>query len=120
MPGGRKFSAGLLAIGVVLVAGCSSTPSQTDVSSGKETPSSTQVGGGAADLTVVLLEAALAGRTDLVRDAIERGADPSAKGGDSRTALMLAAFDGHTETLRALLEAGGRVDDRKFAQVVPV
>ncbi len=74
----KLVSAGLLALSVLLVAGCSSTPSQTDLSSEKETPPSTPVVGG----------------------------------GDGRTALMLAAFDGHTDTLRALLEDGAPVDDR--------
>ena len=69
-------------------------------------------GSGQEDRTSVLLNAALAGQTELVRKTLDRGADANAKGGDGRTALMLAAFDGHTGTLRVLLEGGAKVDDR--------
>lgn len=39
------------------------------------------------------------------------GADVNARGEDDRTALMLAAFDGHTEIVGFLLDQGARVDD---------
>lgn len=101
-----QCSIGLLALSVLLVAGCNSAPSE------QETPFSSPVDGDGPDATAALLEAAFAGRTELVREALEYGADVSAKAGDGRTALMLAAFDGHTETLRALLEGGARVNER--------
>lgn len=57
----------------------------------------------------------MAGQTDRVRRALDQGIDPSTVGGDGRTALMLTAFDGHSETARLLLERGARVGDRDGA-----
>ncbi len=109
MVGVRRHVA--VAVGVLLVGalitGCNESPPDADTP-----PPSKQEPASGPDASAVLLEAAFAGRTELVREALSRGGDANAKGADGRTGLMLAAFDGHTETLAALLDAGARVDER--------
>lgn len=51
-----------------------------------------------------LRDAALEGRLDLVAVAVDQGARINAPDSDGRTALMYAAFNGHTECIRWLLE----------------
>jgi ankyrin repeat protein len=58
------------------------------------------------DINSDLLEAAEAGDTARVEQLLEQGADVNAKDKDGYTALMLAAFSGHTETVKTLLDAG--------------
>ena len=57
-----------------------------------------------------LREAALAGQLDRVRQGLEQGVDVNAAGQDGRTALQLAAFDGHSRIIELLLERGAKVD----------
>ena len=107
---------GLLALCTVVVAGCgsSSPPLRTEGAVEESVPPSRHFRDstvGAADF----LEAALAGQTERVRSALDRGIDPSTAGSDGRTALMLTTFDGHSETARLLLERGARVGDRDGA-----
>lgn len=53
-----------------------------------------------------LMYAAQAGKLEMVKLLIERGADVNVKSTYDRTALMLAAYGGHTEIVQALLGAG--------------
>jgi RNA polymerase primary sigma factor len=57
-------------------------------------------------LNPLLKLAVLSGAQALVQFHIQRGTDVNAVDGDSRSALMLAAFKGDSETCRLLLEAG--------------
>ncbi len=45
-----------------------------------------------------------------VRELLASGISPNAKIGDGDTALILASFKGHTETVKTLLEAGANID----------
>ena len=59
-----------------------------------------------------LLMAAQTGRDDLVKFAIDNGADPDARNEEEVSALMLAASAAHLTSVRALLAAGAKVDAR--------
>jgi ankyrin repeat protein len=53
-----------------------------------------------------LFEAAAFGRTERLRELLDRGADVDARSPDGFTPLHLAAFFGHPEAARLLLERG--------------
>ncbi|MEJ2110598.1 MAG: ankyrin repeat domain-containing protein [Acidobacteriota bacterium] len=46
----------------------------------------------------------------MVELMLEAGADVNAKRGDKATALFLASMNGHTETVRLLLDVGANTD----------
>ena len=52
-----------------------------------------------------LLKAATAGEVAKVERLLTKGADVNARDQDGRTALMMAALGGHTETVKALMAA---------------
>ncbi|MFA5969439.1 MAG: ankyrin repeat domain-containing protein [Sphingomonas sp.] len=54
----------------------------------------------------LLFEAARLGRTDLVGDLVKLGADANAYDARGYTPLILAAYDGHIDTVDALIRAG--------------
>ena len=58
---------------------------------------------------------AAAARLERVRQSLEQGGDVNLADGNGRTALMMAAFEGHTEVVELLLEHGGEVDRRDGA-----
>lgn len=55
-------------------------------------------------------DAAMRGDTPGVLAAIERGVDVNATDEEGRTALQLAAFDGHHEVVKLLLDRGANAD----------
>lgn len=57
-------------------------------------------------LTTVLMSAAAAGRTEIVRLLLERGADIEAQDADGRTALMSAVIMDHASVVQLLLTRG--------------
>ncbi len=63
-------------------------------------------------LVAQLHEAALAGDLKGVERALESGADVNAMEEEGRTALMLAAFNGHAGVVLTLLDAGAGIDRR--------
>lgn len=60
-----------------------------------------------------LRDAALEGRMDSMKTAINDGARIDAQDAEGRTALMYAAFNGHTECGRWLLDRGAAVNERE-------
>ena len=58
---------------------------------------------------------AAAARLKRVRQALEQGGDVNLADGNGRTALMMAAFEGHTDVVELLLEHGAEVDRRDGA-----
>ena len=60
-----------------------------------------------------LRDASLEGRIDVMVAAIKDGARIDAIDADGRTALMYAAFNGHTECVQWLLERGAEEDARE-------
>ena len=65
-----------------------------------------------------LCEACRAGRVSEAREALEAGADVNARDENGSAAIMLAAFDGHTEIARLLIERKAEVNaiDRSGAR----
>ena len=74
----------------------------------------------ATDLDIA--EAAVLGRVDRVKELVERGAPIDAKSADGFTALHYAAFFGHAELARFLVDAGAQLDIRakNDMQVTPL
>ena len=62
------------------------------------------------DLPAQLFEAAEKGQLQRVTDLLSGGVDVNAKNSDGGTALMLAAYGGHPEVVRLLLEKGADVN----------
>lgn len=54
----------------------------------------------------LLFEAARLGRTDLIGDLVKLGADVNAYDARGYTPLILAAYDGHIDTVDALIKVG--------------
>ena len=69
-------------------------------------------------LNNVLRQAAIDGDPRAARIAIAKGADIEARGWDGKTALLLAAWYGHTDIVRLLLDAGATFtpEDRSWLQ----
>lgn len=55
----------------------------------------------------LLHQAASAGQAEVVKTLVTNGADVMARGADNKTALHVAAVEGHTDTVRALIESAG-------------
>ena len=102
---------GILVLGMGL-GGCSSPASRPDASTPQLQQSASAVRPHVSDATARLLEAAFAGQTERVSEALDRVIDPNARDQEGRTSLMLAAFNGHTDIARLLLDGGAQVNAR--------
>ena len=100
-----------LLTGALCLIACGPSVPRSDSTAAKPEPSALNPQQVAARSSS-LQEAALAGETAGVIEALERGADPNFKSADGRTSLMLAAYGGHTGVMRLLLERGAAVDER--------
>lgn len=60
----------------------------------------------------LMAQAALDGKVDIVRKALESGTDANTADEEGRTPLMLASFNGHGEIVQMLLDAGAKVGVR--------
>src|SRR5438046_569495 len=65
-----------------------------------------------AELSTVLMVAAMAGQTETAKLLMARGATVNAKTKKGRTALTWAAWRGMTDTVRALLANGAEINSR--------
>ena len=69
--------------------------------------------------TTPLMIAAKSGRVGMVRELLRNGADPNRMRHDQFTALALAAFFGHEEIVKTLVEHGSRIDVATRVQTSP-
>lgn len=69
--------------------------------------------------TTPLMIAAKSGRLGMVRELLRNGADPNRMRNDQFTALALAAFFGHEEIVKILVEHGSRIDVATRVQTSP-
>lgn len=105
----------------MMLAGCSPTTEETvaetgnarsstgasDIAEEKDEPSRPRISAQA------LRNAALEGRLSVVQGAIEDGAEVDAADPvQKQTPLILAAFNGHTETVKYLLDQGAEIEAR--------
>lgn len=58
----------------------------------------------------LLFEAARLGRTDMIAPLVQAGGDPAARDVNGHTALILACYHDHGDTLESLLAHGAEVD----------
>ena len=58
----------------------------------------------------VVISAAYAGRLDILRSMVEKGADVNAKTDDGHTALMSAAYNGKDDAVNILLDKGADIN----------
>ncbi|MDF1572773.1 MAG: ankyrin repeat domain-containing protein [Bacteroidales bacterium] len=63
-----------------------------------------------------MMQAALNGNVNVIRDAIEKGYDVDATDAGQHTVLMMAAYNGHTEIISLLLDHGAGTDARDNQQ----
>jgi ankyrin repeat protein len=96
----------LLLSALSLLTACSSrAPSSATDPVDKATP--------APDTTPVpepIIEAALAGNTPLIGQALAAGFEPDRRDEQGRTVLMYAAFNGHSAVIEKLLDAGADIN----------
>ncbi len=90
------------------VKGKEGNPASEKITAG----SSESEGVSSQGLVAQLHEAALAGDLAGVEKALESGADVNGREEEGRTALMLAAFNGHSKVVLTLLDAGAAIDRR--------
>lgn len=57
-----------------------------------------------------IMQCALNGEIELVKDALDKGFDPNSADPNKRTALMLAAYNGHNEIVKLLIDKGADVN----------
>ena len=64
----------------------------------------------AQDQGQALIQAAVQGKLETVKNLLSEGVDVNSKDEDDMTALILASDRGHAEVVKALLDAGADVD----------
>lgn len=72
------------------------------------------------NLELVLLDAAAAGQTDLVKALLDGGANIEIKNNVGATALILAAAKGHSEVVKLLLDRGAAVNVKTATGITPL
>ena len=65
-----------------------------------------------AEAIAAFAEAAFNGETGQITEALKNGMPVDQMEENGNTALMLAAFNGHSETMKSLLKAGAQIDLR--------
>ena len=91
---------------LVALSGCSALPPEEPAEVPVETPA--EIPAGISQPEVV--EAALAGKIEIVEQALEQGYKVNARLSENRTVLMYAAFNGQTNVVKTLINAGADVN----------
>lgn len=74
----------------------------------------------AAKIVAMAADLARQGRTAELLEFVDHGLPVDSQDGEGNTALMLAAYHGHPETVRALVERGADVDLRNNRDQSPI
>ena len=61
------------------------------------------------ELDLQLLSACLSGRTEIAKDALEKGANPNATDPDGKTMLMIVSMENFYQIGKLLIEAGADI-----------
>ncbi|MDZ8118113.1 ankyrin repeat domain-containing protein [Pontiella agarivorans] len=67
-----------------------------------------------------VVEAALYGKTDIIKTALEQGFDVNTADPDKRTPLMFAAYNGQTEIVKMLIASGAVIDAQDTTGTTPL
>ena len=104
-----RSAGALLGVGIALLVGCGGSSLEGNGSEPVReapTPEIAQPPDGAPPAR----DPAAAARLENVRRSVEQGVDVNRADPDGRTALMMAAFEGHADVVALLLEYGAEVD----------
>lgn len=104
----RVLTLTLLIVSAVILAGCQDgpEPSAPGAKPGDNRPQLTRA-------ETAMLEEAAHGNTAAVKGWLEKGVDVNMRGADQNTPIMEAAFAGHLETVKLLLDHGGDLSAKK-------
>jgi len=72
------------------------------------------------NLEAVLLDAAAAGQTDMVRSLLDNGANIEVKNNLGATSLIFAAIKGHSDVAELLVERGANVNAKTTTGITPL
>src|SRR6185503_10841272 len=104
----RLLTLTLLIISALILAGCqdSPEPGAPGAKPGENRPQLTRA-------ETAMLEEAAHGNTAAVKGWLEKGVDVNMRGADKNTPIMEAAFAGHLETVKLLLDHGADLSAKK-------
>jgi len=104
----RVLTLASLLICAILLAGCQdgTEPSAPGAKTGDNKPQLTRA-------ETAMLEEAAHGNTAAVKGWLEKGVDVNMRGADKNTPIMEAAFAGHLETVKLLLDHGADLSAKK-------
>src|SRR6266850_4634674 len=110
----RSFLTSALFLTVALCAACKQPPAQRNATTPAVTSAagSNQPGERTAD-EIALIDVSIKGDTAAVKALLDRGVNANTKDPDGRTPLTEAAYYGHTEIAKLLLDHGADVFARK-------
>jgi ankyrin repeat protein len=94
---------------LVLISGCGPKPAGPGTTS---TAANNAPAARSAD-EIALLDASIKGDTAAVKSLLDKGVNPNTKDGDGRTPFTEAAFYGHTEIARMLIDHGADIFAKK-------
>jgi ankyrin repeat protein len=109
----RPVLAATLLLAVSLSSGCKKPAPRTAPPAAAASPTASHKPTERTPEEIALIEAAIRGDTATVKEFLERGVDPNTSDPDGRTPLTEAAYYGHTEIAKLLLDHGADIFAKK-------